>query len=211
MSEALSDRPERWPVVSSEVVHNTGRVIAVREDVVRSPADGGELIRDVVMHPGAVGVVALDDDDRVLLISQYRHPTGYRLLEAPAGLLDVADEPYHETAARELYEEGHVRATDWRVLVDAFTSPGMADEKVRVYLARALSGVPYGERHVGLGEEADMPVVWVPLEEVVQAVLTGRLHNAILCLGVLATWAARLRGGYDTLRPADAPWGTRSQ
>lgn len=202
---AVTDRPERWPVESSEVVYETGRIIAVRTDVVRSPADGSELVRDVVLHPGAVGVVALDDDDRVLLLSQYRHPTGYRLLEAPAGLLDVADEPYHSAAARELYEEGHVRARDWRVLVDAFTSPGFTDESVRVYLARDLSHVPDGERHVGQEEEADMPVVWAPLDDVADAVLAGRLHNAILCLGVLAALAARQRGGYDTLRPVDAP------
>lgn len=206
---AVTDRPERWPVETSEVVHDTGRIIAVRQDVVRSPVDGAELVRDVVVHPGAVGVVALDDDDRMLLISQYRHPTGYRLFEAPAGLLDVAGEPYHEAAARELYEEGHVRAADWRVLVDAFTSPGITDESIRVYLARALTHVPDGERHVGRDEEADMSVVWAPFEDVVEAVLAGRLHNAILCLGVLAAWAARQRGGYDTLRPADAPWDVR--
>ncbi|MFW6205337.1 MAG: NUDIX domain-containing protein [Actinomycetota bacterium] len=209
MSAGLSDRPERWPVVSSEIAHDTGRIVAVRTDVVRSP-DGGELRRDVVLHPGAVGVVALDDEDRMLLLSQYRHPTGYRLLEAPAGLLDVEGEPYHETAARELYEEGHVRAADWRVLVDAFTSPGMTNESVRVYLARSLSHVPDDERHVGQEEEADMTIVWARFEDVVEAVLAGRLHNAILCLGVLAAWAARQRGGYGTLRPADAPWDVRA-
>lgn len=206
---AVTDRPERWPVRKSEVVHDTGRIIAVRRDVVRPPAGEGELVRDVVMHPGAVGVVALDDEDWMLLISQYRHPTGYRLLEAPAGLLDVPGEPYHEAAARELYEEGHLRASDWRVLVDAFTSPGITDESIRVYLARDLSEVPDGERYVGREEEADMGVFWAPLDDVVEAVLAGRLHNAILCLGVLAAWAARRRGGYDTLRPADAPWDIR--
>ncbi len=102
-----------------------------------------------------------------------------------------------------------MRAADWRVLVDAFTSPGMTNESVRVYLARSLAHVPEDERHVGHEEEADMTVVWAPFEDVVEAVLAGRLHNAILCLGVLAAWAARQRGGYDTLRPADAAWEVR--
>lgn len=204
---ALYDRPERWPVRTSTVAHETSRVISVRRDVV-TPKSGGEFTRDVVEHPGAVGILALDDDERVLLVSQYRHPVGHRLLEAPAGLLDVPGEPYREAAVRELYEEGHVRARVWRVLVDAFTSPGMTTESIRVYLARGLEHVPDGDRHVGHAEEADMPVMWAPLPDVVDAVLAGRLHNAILCLSVLAAWAARSGAGYDSLRPVDAPWPT---
>ncbi|HEX6235102.1 MAG TPA: NUDIX hydrolase [Jiangellaceae bacterium] len=204
---AIADRPERWPVSSSSIAHTTGRVISVRKDVV-VPSSGGEFTRDVVVHPGAVGILALDDEERVLLVSQYRHPVGHRLLEAPAGLLDMPGEPYREAAVRELYEEGHVRARDWRVLADAFTSPGMTTESIRVYLARGLEHVPDGERHEGHAEEADMPVVWAPLADVVDAVLTGRLHNAILCLAALAAWAARNGAGYDSLRPEDAPWPT---
>ncbi|MGH8825014.1 MAG: NUDIX domain-containing protein [Jiangellaceae bacterium] len=206
----VADRPERWEVVSSETVLETSRVISVRRDHVRSPADGAEFVRDVVIHPGAVGVVALDDDERVLLVSQYRHPVGHRLLEAPAGLLDVPGEPYHRAAVRELYEEGHVRAAEWRVLVDIFTSPGMTTESTRVFLARGLTAVPDGDRHVGVHEEADMPVSWAPLADLVDAVLAGRLHNPILVSGVLAAWTARTRGGYDALRPADAPWAARA-
>lgn len=203
-----SDRPERWPVTNSEVVLQTPRVIAVRQDHIRSPADGAEFVRDVVVHPGAVGIVALDDDERVLLVSQYRHPVGHRLLEIPAGLLDVPGEPYSAAAARELYEEGHVRAADWRVLVDLFTSPGMTTESTRVYLARGLSAVD-GERHVGVHEEADMPVIWAPLADLVEAVLAGRLHNPLVAAGVLATWTVRQGEGYDALRPVDAPWDAR--
>ena len=70
-----------WPVDSSREVLDTGRVISVRQDVVRSPVDGAGFTRDVVVHPGAVGVVALDDDERVLLVRQYRHPVGHRLLD----------------------------------------------------------------------------------------------------------------------------------
>lgn len=205
----LSDRPEHWPVSASETVLDTARVISVRQDRLRSPADGAEFVRDVVIHPGAVGVVALDDDERVLLVSQYRHPVGHRLLEVPAGLLDVPGEPYRLAAARELYEEGHVRADEWRVLVDLFTSPGMTTESTRVFLARGLTAVADVDRHVGVHEEADMPVSWARLVDVVDAVLAGRLHNPILVSGVLAAWSARSRGGYDALRPADAPWAAR--
>jgi ADP-ribose pyrophosphatase len=204
---AVEDRAERWPVSSSIVAHRTGRVITVRRDVV-APAEGEHFTRDVVVHPGAVGILALDEQERVLLVSQYRHPVGHRLLEAPAGLLDVPGEPYHEAAIRELYEEGHVRAHDWRVLVDAFTSPGMTTESIRVYLARDLEHVPDSDRHVGRAEEADMPVVWAPLPEVVAAILAGRLHNAVLCLAGLAAWTARNGPGYNSLRPVDAPWPT---
>jgi ADP-ribose pyrophosphatase len=204
---AVEDRAERWPVSSSSVAHRTGRVISVRRDVV-APVAGEQFTRDVVVHPGAVGILALDEQERVLLVSQYRHPVGHRLLEAPAGLLDVPGEPYHEAAVRELYEEGHVRARDWRVLVDAFTSPGMTTESIRVYLARDLEQVPDGDRHVGRAEEADMPVVWAPLPEVVAAILAGRLHNAVLCLAALAAWTAHNGPGYDSLRPVEAPWPT---
>jgi 8-oxo-dGDP phosphatase len=205
----LGDRPERWPVSDSETVFQTPSVISVRRDHVRSPSDGGEFLRDVVVHPGAVGIVALDDDERVLLVSQYRHPVGHRLLEIPAGLLDVAGEQYPVAAARELYEEGHVRADEWRVLVDLFTSPGMTTESTRVYLARGLSAVADDERHVGVHEEADMPVSWAPLTDLVEAVLAGRLHNPLLVSGVLAAWAARQGDGYDALRSVEAPWDAR--
>lgn len=194
---------------ASETVLDTARVISVRQDRLRSPADGAEFVRDVVIHPGAVGVVALDDDERVLLVSQYRHPVGHRLFEVPAGLLDVPGEAYHLAAARELYEEGHVRADEWRVLVDLFTSPGMTTESTRIFLARGLTAVADVDRHVGVHEEADMPVSWAPLADVVDAVLAGWLHNPILVSGVLAAWSARSRGGDDALRPADAPWAAR--
>ncbi|WP_216853725.1 NUDIX domain-containing protein [Phytoactinopolyspora halotolerans] len=203
--EEFRDRPESWPVETSDVVFE-GKVIAVRKDVVRSPVDGTTFQRDVVVHPGAVAIVALDEDDQVLVVSQYRHPVGHRLIELPAGLRDMDGEPPLETAKRELYEEGHIRATDWRVLTDVLSTPGMCDEAVRVYLARGVTEVPDDERHNGEHEEADMPVAWTPLADLVQAVLGGSVQNALLCIGTLAAWAASHDGGYDALRPADAPW-----
>ncbi|WP_026875774.1 NUDIX domain-containing protein [Jiangella gansuensis] len=205
MSEPLRDEPLGWPVTASEDAF-TGRVISVRSDSVRSPVDGTEFVRDVVVHPGAVAVVAVDDAERVLVVRQYRHPVGLRPVELPAGLRDVDGEPPHESAARELYEEGHVRAATWHVLVDLLTSPGMTDEAIRVYLARDVEGLPDDERFAGEHEEADLGVSWVPLAELVDAVLAGRVQNATLCAGVLAAWAARHGAGWDALRPVGAPW-----
>ncbi|WUJ71635.1 NUDIX hydrolase [Kribbella soli] len=199
----LADQPEHWPVSSSEVVHETGRVISVRRDTV-APAGAEPFVRDVVVHPGAVGVVALDSANRMLLVRQYRHPVGYKLLEPPAGLLDVQGEQYRLGAERELWEETATKAADWRILVDAFTSPGLTNEAVRIFLARDLS--PANESFERLHEEADMETVWAPLIDVVGAVLAGQLQNPILVMGSLATWTALNGPGFDTLRPADSPW-----
>ncbi|TDE00248.1 NUDIX domain-containing protein [Jiangella asiatica] len=205
MDNPLRDQPLSWPVTTSEVAF-TGRVVSVRSDTVRSPVDGSRFVRDVVEHPGAVAVVAVDDAERVLVVRQYRHPVRLRPVELPAGLRDVDGEPPHQSAARELYEEGHVRAGRWHVLVDLLTSPGMTDEAIRVYLARDVDRVPDDERFAGEHEEADLGVAWVPLPELVDAVLAGEVQNATLCAGVLAAWAARHGSGWDALRPVGAPW-----
>jgi ADP-ribose pyrophosphatase len=204
----LADQPEHWPVSSSEVVHETGRVISVRRDTIAPPA-GETFVRDVVVHPGAVGVVALDEHNRMLLVRQYRHPVGYKLLEPPAGLLDVQGEQYRLGAERELWEETATKAADWRILVDAFTSPGLTNEAVRIFLARDLS--PADESFERLHEEADMETVWAPLIDEVCADLAGQLQNPILDMGSLATWTALNGPGFDTLRPADSPWPAKDR
>lgn len=200
----LADVREQWPVTSSEVVHETGRVISVRRDTVEPAGGGDAFVRDVVVHPGAVGVVALDENNRMLLVRQYRHPVGYRLLEPPAGLLDVQGEQYRLGGERELWEETGTKAADWRILVDAFTSPGMTTEAIRIFLARDLSAAD--ESYDRLHEEADMETVWAPLIDVVGGVLAGHLQNPTLVMGSLAAWTALNGPGFDTLRPADSPW-----
>jgi ADP-ribose pyrophosphatase len=202
----VRDLPERWEVVGS-TERFTGRVIRVRSDQVLMPAgDGTEVVtRDVVEHPGAVGVLALDEHDRVLLIRQYRHAVGHLLWEAPAGLRDVAGEPLWKTAERELAEESGYRAEQWDTLVDTFTSPGMSGERKRIFLARGISEIPDGELDFErVHEEADMPAVWLPLDEAVGKVLAGDIHNPTAVVGILAAHAARA-GGFGDLRPADAP------
>lgn len=160
--------------------------------------------RDVVVHPGAVGIIALDVGGRVLLLQQYRHPVRRLLWEPPAGLLDEAGETPLAAAKRELYEEAHLQAARWDVLLDVFTSPGMTDEAVRIYLARDLresSRPRFGGEH----EEADMPIQWVPLDEAVGAALAGRLHNPLAVMGILAAYA-NAREAFAGLRPATSPW-----
>jgi 8-oxo-dGDP phosphatase len=199
----LADEPANWPVVSSAELAR-GRLVTVRTDKVRTPDD--ELAeRDVVIHPGAVAVLALDDAQQVLLIRQYRHPVGRLLWEIPAGLRDVAGEAPWATARRELLEEAGYRARDWRVLADYYTSPGFTTERLRVFLARDLEFVPEAERDfVPEAEEAQLLAAWLPLDEAVRKVFAGDLHNGVAALGILAAYAARSEG-FDGLRPADAP------
>jgi ADP-ribose pyrophosphatase len=167
--------------------------------------DGDEVARDILEHPGAVAVLALDEAGRVLLIRQYRHPVGRLLWEIPAGLRDVAGEPPHLTAERELIEEAGYRAAQWHALVDFFPSPGISTERVRVFLARGLSQVPESERtFVPVHEEAHLLVAWVDLDELVGRVLAGQLHNGVSALGILSAYAAR-QGGFTALRDAEAP------
>ena len=195
--------PHEYDVMASETVY-IGRVISVRKDRVAMPG-GTASQRDVVVHPGAVGVLALDAAGRVLLVEQYRHPVGRRLVEVPAGLLDVAGEKGLAAARRELGEEAGVGADTWQVLVDALTSPGMTDESIRLYLARDVHQV---ERDVQQHEELELTTTWLPLDDAVDRVLSGEIENAVACLGVLAAAEARRRG-FVGLRPADAPWQAR--
>ena len=198
----LADRPECWPVRDSACTLDSGRVISVRCDLVAS-ATGETFARDVVVHPGSVGILALDPHQNLLLVRQYRHPVCHRLLEPPAGLLDMPDEGHLGAARRELVEEAHLQAGDWRVLVDAFTSPGMTNERMLIFLARDLAPAPEADRHVGRHEEADMGVCWAPLDDVVEAILTGRVHNPVLIMGALAIRAAAGTTGLDALPRAN--------
>ena len=199
----LGDEPANWPVVSSaELVR--GRLVTVRTDKVRMP-DNNLAEREVVIHPGAVAVLALDDAGRVLLIRQYRHPVRRLLWEIPAGLRDVTGEPPWATARRELLEEAGYRARDWRVLVDYYSSPGFSTERLRIFLARDLEFVPEAERDfMPEDEETQLVSAWLPLDDAVRKVFAGELHNGVAALAVMAGYAARSEG-FDRLRPADAP------
>ncbi|ROS74301.1 NUDIX hydrolase [Cellulomonas sp. PhB143] len=200
------DVAARRPVRARRLVHRGPIWDVVADTVELSP--GHAVEREVIDHPGAVAVVAMDDDGRVLLQRQYRHPARREMWEPPAGLLDVDGEDARAAAERELYEEADLRAARWDVLVDYSTTPGGSTEALRVFLARDLRPVPAEERFAREDEERDMPALWVPVDEAVEAVLAGDLHNPSAVVGVLAVAAARDRG-WATLRPADAPWPER--
>ncbi|MFE0644772.1 NUDIX domain-containing protein [Streptomyces sp. NPDC058877] len=204
--QQVQDTPEEWRVVATTTPF-TGKKTSVRTDEVVMP-DGSVVGRDYQVHPGSVAVLALDDQDRVVVLRQYRHPVRQKLWEIPAGLLDVPGENPLHAAQRELYEEAHVKAEDWRVLTDVYTTPGGCDEAVRIFLARGLAEAE-GERFEVSDEEADMELARVPLSELVRGVLAGELHNSCLVVGVLSLAAARSGDGPDALRPADAPWPAR--
>jgi ADP-ribose pyrophosphatase len=205
--DELTDQAEQWPVVEHRLLAS-GAVTDFVEDSVRTP-DGEVMRRQYTLHPGAVGVIALDDDDRIAVVLQYRHPVAHRLVEPPAGLLDQDNEVFLVGAQRELAEEAGLAASDWRVLVDLFTSPGASQESVRIYLARGLSVVARPDGFEPESEEASMEVAWADRAELVDAILAGRLQNPVMVSGVLALEAAIASGRLERLRPAHAPWPSR--
>lgn len=199
----LADRVQGRPVLSSTQVFDA-RIWSIRRDVV-DLGIAGQVTRDVIDHPGAVAVLALDDAGRVPLVFQYRHPVGMWLWELPAGLLDIASEPPELAARRELAEEADLRAEVWHTLIDWQLTPGGSSEAMRCYLAQGLSAVPPHEAFARSEEELELTVGWFELDHIRDAILQGRLNNPSVVTGVLAACAARDQG-WASLRPADAPW-----
>ncbi|MFE0461315.1 NUDIX domain-containing protein [Kitasatospora sp. NPDC058965] len=202
----IEDVAEEWAVRSASQPFQ-GRVTGVRSDEVLMP-DGSYARRDYQTHPGSVAVLALDAQQRVLLVRQYRHPVRQRLWELPAGLLDVPGENPLHAAQRELFEEAYCKAGQWRVLVDIYTSPGGSNEALRIFLATDLAEAE-GERYEAGGEEQEIETARVPVAELIERLLAGELHNPTLVTGTLALHAALTGAGPDALRPADAPWPAR--
>jgi ADP-ribose pyrophosphatase len=190
--------------LSTEKVYQ-GRIWDVVSDTFQLSESGDALTRDYIDHPGAVAVLPVDAEGRILLLKQYRHPVGMDLWEIPAGLLDVEGEEFQVGAARELAEEADLAAGTWNVLADVFNSPGSSSEAIRIYLARDLNEGPHHERHERTDEEAEIEFHWINLDDAVESVLAGRLHNPSAVVGILAAAAARA-DGFSGLRPADAPW-----
>lgn len=205
--EEVTDEPLSWPV-RSHMLLGGGLVADFVRDEVETP-DGDVMERDYLLHPGAVGIIALDDAGRVVVVRQLRHPVGFRLIEPPAGLLDADDTSFVEAAQRELAEEVELAASDWRVLVDVLSSPGCVQETLRLYLARGLSHVGRPEGFQVEHEEAHMEVCLVALDDLVDAIYAGRVQNPTMVMGVLAAYAALRTGRVDSLRQTEAPWKAR--
>lgn len=190
----LADEPGSWPVVSSTYLHRDAWVVALRKDTIHAPADPGTTFgRLVVEHPGAAFALAVDEDDRVCLLRQYRHPAGGTFVEIPAGICDVEGEDPLETARRELQEEAELAAEEWTHLLSTYPSAGLTSERHHFYLARGLRPAPRPEAFEVAHEEAHMEVFWAPLEELVDAVLDGRVQEGPMAIALLAYQALRIR------------------
>jgi ADP-ribose pyrophosphatase len=200
----ISDRLVSHPIVDRKTVFS-GMVWDVRHDAFE--LNGETVERDYIVHPGAVAIIALNDSGELLLIEQYRHAQGKIMWEAPAGLMDLANEDPLETAKRELFEETGYEAKTWHVLLDLANTPGGSSEQIRIYFARDLSLHPDG-RPTGSAEELDMPVHWIPIPDVLESIRRGAVTNPQLVAGTHAALIAMAEPDL-ALRSADAPWHAR--
>ncbi len=205
--EELHDVRLAWPTRRVDEVR--GRLMRFVTDEVTTP-DGHTMVREYLEHPGAVAIIAVDDQSRVAVVTQYRHPVGCKEIEAPAGLLDVEAEDPLAAAQRELAEEAELAARDWRVLVDMFTSPGGSSESLRIYLARDLVQAPRPGGFVLGDEEAHMDVRWAFLKDIIDGIYAGHLQNPSLVVGALSLTTALHEGRLDQLRPGTSPWDART-
>ncbi|MBC9224698.1 NUDIX domain-containing protein [Aeromicrobium sp. 636] len=183
---ATSLRPPEthWPVAASEVgFHNDYLTLTV--DTIVAP-DQGRHGRVVVRPKSAVAVAAVDEQRRILLVEQYRHAQGGRLLEIPAGIMDVEGESAQVAAARELAEETDLLADTWHELLTLAPTVGYSTERITVFRATDLRPVPDADRTVREAEEADMAQWWVDVEEAVAACFDGRIIDAKTIVAILA-------------------------
>ena len=172
-------------VLNSEEVYK-GKIISIRKDTL-TRGDGKSFIRETAISNDAVAVVAMDEQRRILLIRQYRHPMGGPVWEIPAGKMDICGEKPEETAIRELQEETDTMAESVKLLTVFYNSAGWTNEKTYVYLVKNLKEVPEFKRE---NEEADIEKKWISLDEAYELVLTGELADAKTVIGILLTFEA---------------------
>ena len=178
------DDPLRERLISSETIKQ-GRILEFRIDTVEA-ADGHRSTRDIAAHPGGVCMVAIDAQDRVLLVRQWRHAVGSALLEIPAGTLDREPdgsvEDHAVAAARELEEETGSRAGKWRYLGSFYTAPGFTSEQMHLYLATDLTAVHEG----GLAPDEDerLELHPIPFADALAMAERGELRDAKSIIGL---------------------------
>lgn len=188
MSEAehdlpLADEVHRFPVLAEEHRFSGAKWSVWSETV---DIEGDVVVRDVLRHPGAVAVAAVDEDGRLLLIRQYRHPVATYMWEIPAGLLDQPGEDLVECARRELAEEAGVTAQHWTRLLELALSPGGTSERITIFRATGLTVDPASRPHTGEAEERELPQLWVTLSDAVERCFDGSITNATAVAAILA-------------------------
>lgn len=197
----LRDEPREVELTSSEIGY-VGAVWQVKVDEFKF--GDGILKRDYLFHSGAVAVLVVDEQERCLVLTQYRHPVGQQMVEIPAGLLDHPGESPLAGAKRELLEETGYVAHDWSCLVDICTSPGCSSEALRIYLAKKPEFVGRTEIPTD-NEEAEIQCHWVAISQAVDSVLNGHWQNPAIVAGVLGYAACQGK----SQRPPDSPWPHR--
>jgi ADP-ribose pyrophosphatase len=184
-TDAAIDDPLRERLVASEVIR-TGRILEFRVDEIETP-DGHRSKREIAAHPGGVAIVAIDDEERVLLVRQWRHAIGRALLEIPAGTLDrdaaSGIEDHAGAAARELEEETGYRAATWRYLGSFFTAPGFTNELMHLYLATGLTAA-HADR-LGPDEDERLELEAIPLADAITMAERGEIADAKSIVGLL--------------------------
>ena len=155
-----------------------GRVIKVHVDQVELP-NGSTSTREIVNHPGGVGILALDQDNNVLTVTQYRYAYQQTVLEIPAGKLEPGEDPYR-AALRELQEETGASTDKLTPLGNVYPSPGFSDEIIRLYLARNLT---WGEMHPD--DDEFLEVQRIPFHILVDRILNGEITDAKTCIAIL--------------------------
>lgn len=185
-TDGVRDEPASWPVLEVEDVWRGGAPFAVRRDTISAPDHPDVTFSRLVLeHPGAVVILALDEQERVLVLHQYRHPVAMRLVELPAGLLDVEGEEPELAARRELREEALLVAQRWTPLFTTCSSPGLSSERISYFVAQDLSPAPDRGGFEPEHEELDMTVSWVPLEDLVAAIREDRVTDGTTVSAVL--------------------------
>ena len=167
-----------------KTIHSTpifeGRVISLKVDEVSLP-NGGTSNREIINHPGAVAVIALTEDNKLVLVEQYRKALERSIIEIPAGKLEKGEEPL-ETAKRELEEETGYAAGEMTYLQSFATSPGFADEVIHLYVAKNLSVV---EEKKQLDEDEFVELMEVTIEEAEQLMAEGKIFDAKTVFAVI--------------------------
>ena len=188
-----------YEVLATRTAYEGARA-SVRVDEVAMP-DGKTASREVVVVDDAVAIVALDDRRRVCLLEQYRHPLGRRLLELPAGKIDVEGESPLQTARRELREEAGLTSERWSALGSFDNSAGWTTERTHVLLAEDVLAAQEGEDGEGDGgfvaehEEADMQMSTIPLDVALEMVDAGEITDAKTLVGLLLATRRLSAGG----------------